>query len=346
MNSKVLVMTTDNILVLGNYGYANNDLSGQTVKTRAIFSHLAKLYGDQSVKSFDTQTFQQSKLNIFRMFKLLALCDRVAYLPAHGNFKYLFPIIFILSKICSFKVDYFVVGGWLCDYLKNKPLHRWFLRAISGIYPETDKLKKQLENEYGFKNVCKFTNFREFDIKPIIKNNKKLELVFMARIHLIKGLDWIFYLAEYLKNNNLTEAINITFFGPINPDAEEYFKNNLEKYRFIKYHGALKPERIYDELIKYDVLLFPTHYIGEGLPGTIVDAYIAGLPVIASDWPYAREFVEDGKSGFIIPFKDGEDDLIAKVLQLKEDPILLKQMQDYALKKRMEFAPPSKVFRD
>lgn len=336
----------EKILVLGNFGYANNDLNGQTIKTRSILDLTKKLYGEKCVNYFDTQTFQQSKLNVFKMVKLLALTSRVAYLPAHGNLKYLFPIIFLLSRIFNFKVDYFVVGGWLADYLKTKPLHIYLLKYIAGIYTETELLKNRLENEYNLTNVTKCTNFREFNFTPIVKNNDKLELVFMARIHLNKGLDWIFNLADYLSKHTLWDYVNITFFGPINEDAESYFVENLNKYKFIKYNGALKPSDIYETLSKYDLMLFPTHFYTEGLPGSIVDAYISGIPVIATEWLYAREFVEDGKSGFIIPFTNGENDLIERVLQLKDDRKLLKSMQEYALKKRMEFAPPTKVFRD
>jgi glycosyltransferase involved in cell wall biosynthesis len=43
---------------------------------------------------------------------------------------------------------------------------------------------------------------------------------------------------------------------------------------------------------------------GEGFPGVILDAYIAGLPVIASDWNMNTEIVEEGINGFIIASDD------------------------------------------
>ena len=60
----------------------------------------------------------------------------------------------------------------------------------------------------------------------------------------------------------------------------------------------------YKVLSGYDVMLFPTYWNGEGFPGTIIDAYIAGLPVIASDWSMNEELIEHEVTGWIIPPQD------------------------------------------
>jgi glycosyltransferase involved in cell wall biosynthesis len=46
-------------------------------------------------------------------------------------------------------------------------------------------------------------------------------------------------------------------------------------------------------------MLFPTTWKGEGFPGVIIDAFIAGLPVIASNWNMNNEIIVDGVNGFI-----------------------------------------------
>ena len=58
-------------------------------------------------------------------------------------------------------------------------------------------------------------------------------------------------------------------------------------------------------------MLFPTYWHGEGFPGVIVDAYVAGLPVIASDWNFNEEFIEDGVTGVVVPTHDTEALLMA-----------------------------------
>ena len=56
------------------------------------------------------------------------------------------------------------------------------------------------------------------------------------------------------------------------------------------------------EAIKdYYALLFPTYWDGEGFPGTIVDAFSAGLPVIATDWNCNAEIIENKKNGILYP---------------------------------------------
>lgn len=328
------------VLVLGYFGYNTNQLDGQTVKTRDIYK-LVESQTKGEVDYYDTEDFKYHKLSIFKMFWKVIRCRTLFYLPAHNNLKEIFPIIYVLSVLFRFKIHYFVVGGWLREFITNLPVHRWMLRRIAGIHVETKRLLSELEEYYGFKNVDIFPNFRFFDFNPERYDSDKLRLVFMARVNKMKGLDWIFNLADYVKDNKLEDKYSITFYGPINDEDKEYFETNVAKYSFVEYKGPLQPSEIHKTLCEYDVMLLPTHYFTEGLPGSVVDAYIAGIPVIVTEWKHAKEFVDDGFSGFIIPFENGQNQLIEKVLFLGNNRELLHQLQANALKKRMEFAPPS-----
>ena len=85
---------------------------------------------------------------------------------------------------------------------------------------------------------------------------------------------------------------------------------------YVKYEGELSPDQIQDRLSYYDVLLFPTTYYTEGLPGTIIDAFSAGLPVIATNWKHAEELICNEKDGFIVPFSDGQDEFNDRIVFL------------------------------
>ena len=112
-------------------------------------------------------------------------------------------------------------------------------------------------------------------------------------------------------------------------EIEKLFTSN------IIYHGEIKPDNKteYEILSQYDIFIFPTEYPGECLPGALIDAYIAGLAVVASDWKYAREYIEDNKNGIIFKYQDYEDMYIKtkelinnnSIVKYKEESLKLSQ---------------------
>lgn len=323
---------TNRILVVGNFGYANHDLSGQTVKTRVVYEML--LANASKVDFFDTQTLCK-KINIFKLFNKVIKCDRLVYLPAHGNLKYLFPIYYILSYIFRFEIIYCVIGGWLVNYLKNKPIHRAMLGKIRIILAETRKMRNDLVVEYDFRNVDVMDNFRITAFQPEIHEEEQLKLVFMARIDPKKGLDTIYNLCEFINCNPVN--VSITFFGPITPQAKVEFEHYINSYDFVEYKGELEPDEIHEVLNNYDVMLLPTHYYTEGLPGTVIDAYLSGLPVIVSEWLHSREFVTDGISGYIVPFDSNQPIFNQKIMKLYNDRNLLCRLKQGAIQRGQQF---------
>ncbi len=325
-------------LVLGYFGYRTNQLDGQTVKTRDLYRLVQQQ--KRHISYYDTQEFKYNKQSVLKMFWQVIRCDKLIYLPAHNNLKYIFPLIFILSKLFRFEIHYYVVGGWLREFIGNLPLHKKMLGKIAGIHVETLTLKNELIEYYNFSNVDLFPNFRFFEFTPNRITDNKLRLVFVARINKMKGLDWIFEFSDYVVEHELEHKFSITFYGPVNEDDRQYFDDMLQRFSFVDYRGILQPDEIYETLNNYDALLLPTHYYTEGLPGSVVDAYISGIPVIVTKWKHAHEFVEDGITGFVIPFENGIQQLIDCLLSLESDRGKLKQLQQNALEKRAEFAPP------
>lgn len=315
--------------VLGYFGYKTNQLDGQTVKTRDLYRLLEKYIGIGKVDYFDTQNFQYDKTSVWVLLKKLVCSKYVFYLPAHNNLKYIFPIIFVLSKIFRFDILYFVVGGWLVEYLSTKPMHRWMLKRIKGVFTETKLMKKSLESKYAFDNIVKFPNFRFTTFVPTeYHEDGKLKIVFLARINKMKGLDTVFSLASFIERRKIN--VSVDFYGPIYEPDRDYFFDELSKFEFVSYKGELQPEQINSTIEKYDVMLLPTHYYTEGLPGSVVDAYMSGIPIIVSKWKHAEEFVINGKTGFIIPFENGLNELISSVMFLYENPSALSDMKKNA----------------
>jgi len=320
----------NNILVLGYFGYVTDQIDGQTIKTRNIYNLLeSKKEFVDTLHYFDTQRFKYNKFSIINMFWKIFCCNKLVYLPAHNNLNYIFPLIFFICYFMRIKILYFVVGGWLADYLKKKPIHAFLLKRIYKIFSESKEVRKKLIVEYGFENVEVFPNFRIHSFVPSMNINKNFfKIVFMARINRMKGLESVFRLAtdveRYQKSNRL---ISIDFYGPLDEKDKDYFLKEIEKFNFVSYKGILAPEMIYHTLENYDLSILPTRYLTEGFPGTILDSYISGVPVVVSRWNYASEFVDHGKTGYIFDLDKEEKfyDYVEKIYNNNETLIHMKK---------------------
>jgi len=83
----------------------------------------------------------------------------------------------------------------------------------------------------------------------------------------------------------------------------------------------------------------------EGLPYTIIEAMMAGLPVMATRVGGVPELVEDGVTGFLIPPKD--PDALAKALQkLLNDPELRKRMGQASREKALKEFTLDRMLRE
>ena len=55
------------------------------------------------------------------------------------------------------------------------------------------------------------------------------------------------------------------------------------------------------------MLLLPTNWASEGVPGTLVESKIAGIPAIVSDICYNVEIVENGVNGIVLMENTAEE---------------------------------------
>lgn len=330
-----------NILVYGYFGSENNQLDGQTVKTRSIFQLLEENVGelDMTVSKYDTQIYKKNKKNIINSWCEIYKSDILFYIPAQNNLKFLFPFIYFICKMKGIQIHYVVVGGWLNDFLKNLPLHRMLLKRINKIYPQTNELTFALTNNYSFKNVEQLHNFRFTDDVQISTNSisKEIKLVFMARIHPKKGVDTLFKLAKTLLDLSYID-VRIDIYGPIFEQYKNEFEKSLEESNNIKYCGVIEPNKIVKTLSQYDLFLFPTEYFTEGFPGSILEAYLANLPVVVSRWKYAEEFIEQNVTGIISDFENPEN-FIDEVIKLLNTPNKIEILKQGVIKAKMKYTP-------
>ena len=108
----------------------------------------------------------------------------------------------------------------------------------------------------------------------------------------------------------------LDIYGQVDPSQTEWFeklKNQFPSY--VRFCGLVPFEQSVEVLKNYYALLFPTYYDGEGFAGTLLDAMAAGVPVIASDWKYNREIVNE-KNGVLFETQNVHD-LTEKMMSMQ-----------------------------
>ena len=118
-----------------------------------------------------------------------------------------------------------------------------------------------------------------------------------------KGCDYILQAVRRLNAKGLQHRFSVDFYGKTDASYRERFEKEISKLENAAHHGLLdlRTREGYDILATYDAMLFPSYWVGEGFAGVFIDAFIAGLPVLASDWAHNAEVIADGKLGLIYP---------------------------------------------
>lgn len=337
------------ILLIGNSGFEHNSYDGQTVKVRLYFKKIQDEGFD--VTFVDLENFAKRPFSILKAIrKGISSCDRIVLISAKRGCKFLIPYInrhnkklnkpFILPLIGTSvlhhsidrlsdeqKNDFLINGNYsLCK--SNKKMSKQLSR-ISAILPETDLLVKVFKEFYNLDNVFQLNNFREeqhFEFNSIDSN--ELRIIFASRVMKMKGIFDVLSTIDTLNKSGTSISMDIYGKKVLDASQEEMFNNYL-KNRSFNYFGQIDNNLVCQTISKYDLFVFPTHFIGEGTPGVIVESLIAGVPILTSNFPQAKYLLKDGNDSVFYKMFDNED-LKQKLLSIAKNKDFLKALKNNA----------------
>ncbi len=331
------------ICCIGHFSFDSTAANGQTVKTRVVTEELEKIYGRDSVLKMDTSNGIRSLLTaVFTCFSALKRCKNVLIFPAHNGVKVYAPLLAILRKLFgNRKLHYIVIGGWLPEFAEKYYVLRYFLKKFDCIYVETKAMQEKMRR-LGFSNVYIMYNCKAYKIcsePAAYTENDVFRLCTFSRVSKEKGIE-IAVDAVKLINSRAGKVIcSLDIYGKADENQEEWFDALQKSFpAYIRYCGVAPFDKSTQILRPYFALLFPTFYDGEGFAGTIVDAFASGVPVIASDWRYNKELVQDGVTGIICQAKD-VDSLTEALNHAFSDLDRWNEMKTSCLKKTNEYLP-------
>ncbi len=135
----------------------------------------------------------------------------------------------------------------------------------------------------------------------------RLSCIFVGRFEKRKGIQDVLRLAEQMLDEDV--EFLLVGYGPLQ-SPEKISKNILMV-------GRVRNEDLFDYYDRCQILFFPSHTEAFGI--TILEAMARGLVLLISDIPGIREFVKEGRNGYLFPPGDIEK-MKALFLYLMRNP--------------------------
>ncbi len=308
------------ILYIATTANNRNRLDGETIKCRLLKEYLQEIK-NVKVIAVDTDNWKKHILKlVFYIITNYFKCDKIVISSADRGAHI---VLKFFEKIkCRKDIYYFVIGGSLYKNITERKWKRSTYKRIRQIYVEAETLKNDLES-INIKNVKTLNNFRKVkSFKNNYQRTEEIKFVYFGRVIKEKGIEEAIKLINRLNEEGIKSTLDI--YGQCKNEYLETIKHIFTDN--INYNGEIKPNNKteYEILSQYDIFIFPTEYPGECLPGALIDAYIAGLAVVASNWKYAKEYIKENQNGIIFEYANYED-MYNKVKEL----IYSKKIQNF-----------------
>lgn len=287
-------------------------VDGQTIKTRTLLESLKKCYPDASFSVADLSHYKKDPIKaLLNTVKCLMTSDHVFILLSSGGRRVVFPIVCALNRILKKRIYHDVIGGTLPKQATVSPKLKKQIASFDRNWVESRKMVDDLL-AIGVSNAEYLPNFKTnaiLSLKQVASyqemRGSKFKFCMVSRVSREKGVSDAIHAIQKICDSR----IYLDIYGPVEDGYKEEFRNLLASCKNVKYCGVIDSSQTVETIAPYFALLFPTFWKGEGFPGTLIDAFDAGLPVVASKWGMNDELIEDGVNGYL--FDPGDVDALS-----------------------------------
>lgn len=230
------------------------------------------------------------------------------------------------GRLVGIKNIIFTSHGWAFN--ESRPLWQkiiiklfvWFTLIFSHKIICVSKKSKADVEKWPFvkkKLFVIYNGITKFDL--VLRKDNTFTVGTLSELHRIKGLDVLFLAWKKFTEKHSAKLV-------IMNDGEE--RENLENMASnlgisdsVIFRGFVDNARA--ELSTFDIFCMPSR--SEAMPYAILEAGLAGLPIIATPVGGIPEIIESGVNGVLVPIDDYEA-LFSTLMFLKEDENLRKRL--------------------
>lgn len=322
------------VAVIGHLDWSENHMIGAVVKARNILLQLQKQYGDGEVGSVDIYKWRQHKGDVLKgIIRTFAGYKNIVLVCSDTSVA-LMQLFRVLKSVFKNNILYCVVGGNMPELLEENPQQIKALSIVNSFFVETRDCIENM-NRIGISNVELCRNFKS--IEPVSEKELKLNLAkpvkfcTFSRVVEEKGITDAIKAVIQINEAAKDTICKLDIYGSIEPEYKNVFERLLKDNCYVTYMGTVDSEKSVQVLKDYYCMLFPTKFQTEGIPGTIIDAFAAGIPVICSNWKRCSQIVTDGIDGIVYPFGKYQG-LVKSIKEAIEKPDYIETLKRGSLK--------------
>jgi glycosyltransferase involved in cell wall biosynthesis len=155
----------------------------------------------------------------------------------------------------------------------------------------------------------------KFDIVET-KKSDTFRILFVGKFSEQKGLTYLIESAGDVLKKNPEAEFHLIGSGPLEDEIKAEIENRGFTNNF-KLRGEIYGEELILEYKAADIFVLPSIYEGQSL--TILEAWAAKLPVVATNVGGNKEFIRDGVNGYLVEAKNPKK-LSEAIIKLMENP--------------------------
>lgn len=309
------------IILIGPCGGGGIPKNGASAKNFHLVNYLKTK--QLRVVNIDTENWKRNPMVFLRLLVYVLFFPKAVFILAANSMSSYRVIQFFSVLPVKRHLIYWTIGGCVANWIKEGKVKRKPYNAVKMFLVEGRKMQQVLA-ECGFRNARYVPNFKNIDFIPAQRDYEDgmMRFVFLSRLIPEKGCNIILD-AVRLLNEKYEDRFCVDFYGPFEQSYEREFEEKSRDLANVSYKGFLNLSKSenYNILADYDIMLFPTYWEGEGFPGIVIDAFVAGLPVIASDWSLNADIIKHGKTGVILKDNTAKElhDAMLSFIEGRED---------------------------
>lgn len=219
--------------------------------------------------------------------------------------------------------------------LNEKRIYRYAARRMfrfaSRFVAVSEEVKEDLErvgvSSYLIDVISSGIEYEKFAAAASKESNREIKIVFVGRIHEVKGLEYLIEAARLLEVELPRAKFTIIGDGP----SKESLTAKSKEVRSIRFVGERQPEELPRFLAEASLFVLPSVDLPgqtEGTPTAVMEAMAAGLPIVCTDAGGTSRLVQNSINGLVVRQKDPEA-LKKAILDLAQNKSLREEMSHH-----------------